>query len=148
MEKYYDKILKGYNWIKTMFDNDELTIDQFNCIQNLCNNFTNLCNHYLEIVIKKYSKIDYTRLLIATQEMCNDLHKLSESWVDNYNIEIHKTQQIEEKKRDIYISMMVQKELECEFDKKDFKNRTIIKGFKTTKPKKSRKKSKTDEDRI
>ena len=50
MEKYYGKILKGYNWIKIMFDNDELTIDQFNCIQNLCNNFIHLCDHYLEIV--------------------------------------------------------------------------------------------------
>lgn len=135
MEKYYDKILKGYNWIKTMFDNDELTIDQFNCIQRLCNNFNNLCNHYLEIVIENYSKTDYIRLLTATQEMYNDLHKSSENWVDNYNTEIHKAQQIEEKKRDIYISMMVQKELDNEFNKDDFKNRTVVKGFRINKKK-------------
>lgn len=136
MLEYYIKAQEGFEWCKKNLEGD-ISLDQFESCHRLCQNYTNLCNHYYYIVNKK-NKRNGEYFGGVLQNYCNILGDMLTQWKSQYNEMEQKYIDEEQKQKEFVNTLALRDEYEEQKEKSD---RVIIKGFSSySKPKKKKRK--------
>lgn len=143
MIEYYNKVKEGFEYCKANLEGD-ISYDQFMSCQQLCNNFRKLCIFYLS----KLDKGNYEYAEGVWQGYLNTLLSMVQSWQSQWDKMNEEEEAEEAKKKDIWLQLMVADEFAKYKEKRDKKEKKVIRGFSSymTKPKKKNKKKKDVEE--
>ena len=143
MIEYYNKVKEGFEYCKANLEGD-ISYDQFMSCQQLCKNLHKLCEFYLS----KLDKGNYEYAKDVWQGYLNTLLSMVQSWQSQWDKMNAEEEAEEAKKKDIWMQMMVADEFTKYKEKRDKKEKKVIKGFSSymTKPKKTSNKKKDVEE--